>query len=33
MVQPRAQNAPGKIGEASRVGYTHGKVAQRSTKD
>ena len=33
MVQPHDQNAPGKIGELSPAGYTHGKAAQRSTKD
>jgi len=29
----RCPNVPGKTGEASPAGYTHGKAAQRSSKD
>jgi len=32
LVRPSVQNAPGKIGETSPAGYTHGKAAKRSPK-
>jgi len=32
LVRSRDQNVPGKIGEASPVGYNQGKAAQWSTK-
>ena len=32
-VRPRGQNVPKKMGEARPAGYTHGKAAQKSTKD
>ena len=31
--RPCVQNVPGKIGEASPTGYTHGKATQRSTEE
>jgi len=33
LVRPCVHNVPGKIGEASPAGYTHGKAAQRLPKD
>jgi len=33
MLRPCDQNAPRKIGDASRAGYTRGKAVQRSIKD
>jgi len=33
MVRPCDQNVQGKVSEASPAGYTHGKKAQRSTRD
>ena len=33
MVQSCVQNIPGMIAEEGLASYTHGKAAQRSTKD
>jgi len=33
LVRPCVQNVPGETGDASPAGYTHGKAAQRSSKD